>query len=623
LENNNKKKKIKKGISVLRGKVRKIKLFGYDIETYDNNKSFLCGSIVGDGYCKTFYSKDEVKKEIQNNRIFRNSYICATNLMFDFFGTFDIVEAIKDFSIIERQGDVIMATTYIPYDINLKCFIHPVKKKEFMKLHKLESNDLYPVRFIDTANHLKTSVKNLGKIIGLEKMEAPECLGNKPSDDKEWNYMVRYNIRDAEISYKFMEFLQENYNMLGGNLKATISSTSMDMFRRRYLKRRWHSLDDDADKLCFKAYYGGRTEAFKRGLFNEYNYDKINVYDVNSLYPYCLRNFSYPDINSYTYKKKATTDDIYSYEGICYAEMRTNDMDIPVLPVKEDKLRFPTGYVKGYYDFNSLRLAVNEGYEILNTGEGVIFYNKFSPFTEMIDNLYKLRIKFKKEKNNAEIVVKLNMNSFYGKFAYRFFDKEYLTDINNLKYVKENDSIIPTPDKRIYRVIQTDNRKPSYVFPIIPLYVTSYARMTMYRYFKKIGFDNVLYTDTDSVFTTKNIETSNSLGGMKLEKKFKELIIVKPKVYSGILDNGKCILKVKGIHRSIKDYEHFKNLIKKGFSVDVVNFRKLRSAIGRQDKWVNQVYKINKTLNLEDDKREWFDKFKLKVQESKPIYRKL
>ena len=78
-------------INVLKSTKQKLftkRLFGFDIETANNNKDFILASIIGENYEKVFYSKDELINEIKNKYIFRNSVICATNLSFDFFGSF-------------------------------------------------------------------------------------------------------------------------------------------------------------------------------------------------------------------------------------------------------------------------------------------------------------------------------------------------------------------------------------------------------------------------------------------------------------------------------------------------------------------------------------------------------
>lgn len=613
-----------KGLRKLKGKVRQVKLFGFDIETYNNNKDFLCASIVGDDYEFFTKSKQALKNEIATNPIFKNSYICATNLMFDFFGTFSIREAFKNFKIIERGSGIILASTYCTRDQKDNRFYSRIHIDHLAKTGKIPSRSgySYPITFIDSGNHLKTSVANLGKIIGHPKMEAPECLGDQPKSKKEWEYMKAYNIQDSMVTFRFMKFLQNHYNVLGCKLKSTISATTLDLFRRKYLGMKWEAETRERIQFCYQAYYGGRTEAFKRGIFNSDNYGQVKAYDVNSLYPYCLKNFKYPVPKGQYFREKITTDDVDSFEGVGYFTIKApEDLLIPVLPVKTDKLRFPVGEFSGYYDFNSIRLALRNGYEIQDTGRGLIYENVFRPFKDMIKDLYKLRLQFKSEKNQAEVVVKLLMNSFYGKLGYKYYDKEFLGDGDAVGNAPKSCDIYPTCDPKIFRIRTTEeSRIPPYVFPIYPLYVTSFARSTMFRHFQKVGMKRVIYSDTDCIFTTRTIPTSSDLGDMKLEEKFKELVIIKPKFYSGLTTEGKSLIKVKGIFKSINDYDHFKQMASdNAFNLTMTQFRKLRGAIGRSDRWVNQTYKVMKTMGLDDNKRVWEkDHFTLDPQNSIP-----
>lgn len=601
---------IEKGLRRLKGRVKKVKIFAFDIETINNNKDFYCGSIVGKDYKFFTWNKKDFIKEITSNQIFRNSSIFATNLMFDFYCLFDILDSLQDFKIIERGGNLILASSYIKYDSKDDNFYkNPENKKDY-----------YKINFYDSWNHIKLSVANMGKILKMPKMEKPKFLGNKAKTKKDKDYIKAYNIQDSYITYKFMEKLQEDYNDLGGNLKATISSTSLDIFRRKYLKDFWKQPKKDDIIASYKAYYGGRTETFKRGCFSKNNYGNIHSYDVNSLYPYCLSKFKYPYINEYSYRKKVLSEDIESFEGFCQIHLKTPKvLDIPLLPVKSDKLLFPLGEIKGYYDFVSIRKALSLGYEITEIGEGLVFENTFNPFKSYINSMYKLRNKFKANNDKREIAVKLAMNSFYGKFGYRYYDKEFL---GTLEDYDDNVSMFPTSHKDIYRFIKDeDSNIPSYVFPIFPLYVTSYARSVMFDYFKKVGYDKVFYTDTDCIFTTRKMNTGNELGELKLENKFNELILIKPKFYSGITDD-KTIVKVKGLHGAIDSYSKFKDMVKKDdFKATRTHFRKLRSAIGFKDKWVNQTFEQLKEMQLEDNKRIWEkNKFTLKPQDSKPIF---
>ena len=621
----------KKGLKPLKSKFKIYPIFGFDIETYNRNKNFLCASIIGDNYKKIFYNKEDIKKELTSNRIFRGSYICATNLLFDFFGIFEIREALENFNLIERAGSLILATTHIKYDTKDNNFYNNISMIKMLK--KLKTRDktkikefqqqYYQIKMIDSSNHLKTSVSKLGKIINLPKLQSPSFLGKYPRNKKEWEEIITYNIRDSEVTYRFMRFIQNEYNKMGCEMKTTISSTSLDLFRRKYLRFFWKQQPREHILFTYKGMYGGRTEAYKRGIFNIENYGKIKIYDVNSLYPFCLKNFKYPIPSKSELYKKCSSNVIDSFNGVGYFELQApKDLHIPLLPVKTDKLRFATGSIKGYYDFYSIRQVLNMGYQLLKIKNCIVYEHTFKPFSKFIDTQWKLREKLKDRDDNMQIVPKITMNSFYGKLIYNFSNKEMLGTHEDVLFSKESDSILPTKDKSIFRIVTTENsRIPNYVFPIIPIMVTAYARNIMQKYFRKIGYEKILYTDTDCIFTTKKLNISDEIGKLKLEESFKEVCIIKPKFYAGIPINKKPIIKIKGMHNAIKSYKHFKDMVLKNkFSGNNIHFRKLRSAIGSNNKYVNEIYEMIKEMGLDDDKRLWEkEHFTARPQESEPI----
>ena len=621
----------KAGLKPLKGKFKIYPIFGFDIETYNRNKNFLCASIIGDNYQKIFYNKEDIKKELSTNRIFRGSYLCATNLLFDFFGIFEIQEALENFNLIERAGSLILATTHIKYDSKDYKFYNRVKLMKMLK--KLKTRDkakikefqqqYYQIKLIDSANHLKTSVEKLGKIVNFPKLEKPVFLGKYPRNKKEWEIIIKYNIRDSTVTYRFMQFIQEQYNKMGCEMKTTISSTSLDLFRRKYLRFFWKQQPRDHILFTYRGMYGGRTEAYKRGIFNIENYGKIKVYDINSLYPFCLKNFKFPIPSKSTIYKKCSSNVIDSFNGVGYFELEApKDLHIPLLPVKTDKLRFATGNIKGHYDFYSIRQALNMGYQLLKIKNCIVYEHTFKPFSKFIDNQWDLRQELRKREDNTQIVPKITMNSFYGKLIYNFTNKEMLGTHEDVLFSKETDSILPTKDKSIFRIVTTENsRIPNYVFPIIPIMVTAYARNIMQKYFRKIGYEKILYTDTDCIFTTKKLNTSLDIGKLKLEESFKEVCIIKPKFYAGIPIDDKPLIKIKGMHNAIKSYKHFKEMVLKNkFRGNNIHFRKLRSAIGQNNKYVNEIYEMIKEMGLDDDKRLWQkEHFTPRPQESEPI----
>jgi hypothetical protein len=364
----------------------------------------------------------------------------------------------------------------------------------------------------------------------------------------------------------------------------------------------------------YNAYYGGRTEAISRGCFNADNWGKVNVSDVVSLYPKILKDgiFPYPDGEYYN---KVKEEQIHNFNGICKITMLCpKDLFMPLIPVKTDKLRFPTGLVSGVYDFFSIRKAISIGYEILKIEWGIVYENTFNPFSKMIIDLFKQ--KQEAEKYSIEYMrAKINMNGFYGKLGFNFSNKEKITHFSQLK---TGDGFIPIGNN-LFKVLTDENSFiPSYVFPIIPVYVTSQARWYMQQLYKKCGYERVLYTDTDCIFTTRKLPSGDNIGDLKHECSFKELIIVRPKFYGGITTNNETIIKVKGLGRTVNDYEKFKNaIINNKFEYTMTMFRKLRGAL-KNKSYVNQTYEMLKRMSLEDDKRIWNGKFSLNPELSNP-----
>jgi DNA polymerase elongation subunit (family B) len=81
----------------------------------------------------------------------------------------------------------------------------------------------------------------------------------------------------------------------------------------------------------------------------------------------------------------------------------------------------------------------------------------------------------------------------------------------------------------------------------IAMFITSYSRIRMLEYKQMLG-DNILYTDTDSIFTTVPLPVhlvGEDLGKMKLEYIADDAVFLAPKVYAVIV-NGKEIVKIKG-----------------------------------------------------------------------------
>lgn len=565
-------------------------IIGFDIETYGPKNKFLCGSFWALGFNEFFTDKKNMIEYLCQKK-FRNSYVVSTNLLFDFFGLFDKSEEIKAFNLCMRGSELITA----------RCFID-----NSGKLH-LRRPDLHAgrINFIDTLSFARLSVEKLGKIIKLDKLPKPKCFGRKPENDMEWDELRAYNLRDSEISCRFMEFLRHGFDALGASFKPTIASTSMSLFKNKYLFGVQALAPENILLDMFKGYYGGRTEVFSRGFIEYYNY-----YDFNSLYPASMIN-DFPDTNTLWSAKKDTCSFIDNFEGMSLVSITAPFMKYPLLPVRVDKkLYFPYGKFNGWYTHVELRKAVEEGYKINKVFKSYYYRDTFRPFDGFINELYALRKKYKANNDIMEVVVKLCMNSLYGKFGQKFEEKTVIQPFNMM--IDEIEALEDFERIKDFIRFKEKGKPANFCFPIWAAYVTSYARIKLFDSFKVLS---PAYCDTDSVITKKSIDTSNEIGEFKKEYFIKKGILVKPKFYI-ISGDGFEISKVKGVPVRFV-WNDFVNLLS-GKPVNYSKFVRVKEAL-RRDLEINEVIDICKKVSVDDDKRVWPGKFDGSFQDSLPV----
>jgi len=561
---------------------------GFDIETCNKNRDFVCASLVGNMFSKTFWEKKELIKELTKQK-YSNTYIVATNLSFDFFGTFFGQKEISNFKMIFRGSSLIVATVYIKDG----KFTNEITRRK--------------LTFIDTMNYCNLSVEKMGKLLKFNKLEKPEFLGKKPRNEKERNIMQEYNIRDAEVTKKFTDFLFRTFYGLGADIKNTIASTAMSLFKNKYLEGVYWQPTKDQTLEMFEAYYGGRTEVFKRGKIKNKRY-----YDYNSLYPSVMRDNIFPDPSSCNLTYNKTDKYIMKYEGCSLVEIYQPYTEKPILPVRvPGKLIFPIGDFKGWYNHNEIRYALSVGCKLKKVHKTYYFKKTCSPFKNYVNSLYSLRLKYKKENNPMEYVVKILMNSLYGKFGQRFKDRDNLTPFNHtldellkFKHFEHINGFLRT---------KQDCMMSNFCFPIWAGYITSYARIKMHKLLVK---SKAVYCDTDSVITDQELESSTQLGGLKEEFIIDEGWLIRPKFY-GLKTSVGDIVKCKGLPVKM-DYEEF-DIFLDNPNKTFDKFVRPREAL-RRKLLPNEIIEGTKCFSLHDDKRVYTEEFnKNKLIDTQPI----
>ena len=389
------------------------------------------------------------------------------------------------------------------------------------------------IRFRDSFNLIPTSLEKIGKALGFPKGHTPDKFKNADRSAGITKEDIEYCARDCEVLWKALNtFLQEF-----GELRPTIPSTAMAVFRRQYLpKPIW--IRRDLDKLFRQAYYGGRVECYRLGPIPHPNY----YYDVNSLFPQAMVEASFPDPSTYRRMGVTTEEELKNvmerYEGFATCEIQHPPSPRGFLPHRRDdnRLLFPIGRFGGSWTFPELRAFLARGGRVLRVSLCVVGERIPSPFREYVARFYEL-------KRHAEgfhrEIAKLMLNGLYGKFGEYHetqevyaerFDKDTFERLE-----KEHGGVTWAPISQAredgYYVYQMgEQASAGHSIYAWAAYITAYARVINLRWqeaFNEKGFE-VFYTDTDSFTCASSIgvagngpipfDDSEDLGGLKLEK---------------------------------------------------------------------------------------------------------
>jgi hypothetical protein len=523
--------------------------------------------------------------------------------MFDFHATFKGEELADWTRMYSKGGSLLCAYSYV-----VDGKFYKTKPKGAKWSHK--------VTFIDTMNYARMPLKSIGKILGVEKMSWDFNHVKEPTNEDLIRFK-EYNMKDAEIARRFMEFLAESFFNFGSNVKLTIASTAERIFRNVFLNQVFRQEPIEHMDFIFRGYYGGRVEVFRRGFRSQ----KSRLYDVNSMYPWAMSEFSFPDPNTSHFVKLGDMNKLMNYEGFAEVAVRVPKMYRCPLPYrdKHNKILFPYGALEGVWPIVELRNALKQGCSIIKF-KSMLYYTKIvNPFKEFVKYFYSRRNEYKKIKSPMEFVCKIILNSLYGKFAQRYGK---IDDFLHIKELTDGIDSLGTDfeemkDGVTFRVSR--QRHPArFCFPCWSAYITAYARLKILNIMDELDAD---FGDTDSAVTSKFVEESAGLGGLKLEYEFEDMIVVRPKMYGlNHKIKDKQEVKFKGYNR-LSVFNEFHGMIKN--SIDTVTckctkFIKFRESV-RRGLEINSIVEFNKNFSLEDDKRVWKDTFKLNEwQDSEP-----
>lgn len=345
--------------------------------------------------------------------------------------------------------------------------------------------------FYDTLRHWPMSVDAMGKYIGKPKMK--DYLSDKVTPK-----LIDACRRDTEIVFDFVKKMLLNYSNLGLKIKSTLPAMAMQYWQNNFNHYDLPRIRKETRKKFREGYYGGRVEVFRFRPLN----GPVYHYDVNSLYPFVMAKYLYPDI---TKRERETSKPDFEKYGMAAIDIEIPYHNIPCLPYRSDKeIMFPYGKISGVYCYPEIRQAIRDGGKILKINWAIEYDNGIEPFAGYVNACYKKRMASGTDLDKT--FWKLMMNSLYGKFG-------------------SKDSLLTLSNDREFTI--TSASRFSNV--IWAAYVTCYARLTLLEKLRQVK--TVYYTDTDSIFTPDDMKTGNGLGELKLEGVYSQAEFFGNKVY--------------------------------------------------------------------------------------------
>lgn len=407
--------------------------------------------------------------------------------------------------------------------------------------------------FLNMQQLIPVSVKAYGDMVGLEKMDMNVHFW----DDKA---IMEYCQRDTDIITKvFSQWLDFVYRHDLGKFSFTLASQAFTAYRHRFMSEKINIHRCDwLTRFERECYYGGRTEIFYQGRIPE---GKIYGLDVNSMYPYVMKEYTMPVRWVGSHKLPPVWWLTYFLYRYCCMAWCALDTPEPVYPKRiQKKLCFPTGKFLTYLTHSELEYAYKHKH--IKGIYMLILYKKRIIFDDYVDYFHDLKNKYQKEENEAyRFMTKRMMNSLYGKFGQKvdklFFEEEMTEERYHHETVVDGDTGIRYKElwlgkkRTVYEESASDAGES---LVAIPAHITGCARMYLWELICKAGRENVYYCDTDSLFVSgigyerlKGKIHPGKLGALELEKESDNVTIWGPKDYEFA---GKVC--IKGVKKGTK-----------------------------------------------------------------------
>lgn len=430
----------------------------------------------------------------------------------------------------------------------------------------------YPLEIIDSLGLLPMSLAKIGQAIGLEKGETPAKFCDEDHEDF-GNIMsitmsdIDYCLNDCDVLWQgiqsFFKVAKEvgyhgttlplTVGTLGAQMIAHDNVTS-DYKPKLYVKKenswKYKTIvgNPELDDICRKAMVGGRTQVFVNTPVTVKSFG----IDANSMYSAQQTNEanSFPDFRAMKLCEKPAemTDEVFAKaEGCVYVEWeRPNHDQIGLLPHRneDNSLDWTKESGKSWITFPEYRVALAYGYKLTiivddeEAGCAVVMGRlKNNPFPTQ-KKLYDMRVAMQKAGDPREYAIKIKLSAGgFGKCVER--NQDLLITTEESWAMWDDDwtfTAVSGDDELMYGYAKsTEMKRADTTANIMGAYITAYARINLHSVGMQIGYEHLLYCDTDSWKHTNSAvicpNEGNALGQWKLEQEMDYWHSTRPKQY--------------------------------------------------------------------------------------------
>lgn len=376
----------------------------------------------------------------------------------------------------------------------------------------------------------------------------------KRSTRNKWRAEIeRYLESDCRNLYSFVMGFIDHYG-----LKLTAATMAYGELKKKIPQQ---SSSETFDAHFRPWYFGGRVEYFKQGIIS----GDWKVYDVNSMYPFVMRNYLHPAGVNYVATKTHPNDrgelPGRLSQSVYFAEIEAASKG--ALPVRtKTGLEFPvTNSGRFFACSHEIQTGIATGRLRVKEWGRVFYWIKTQDFSSFIDPLYSARLEAKATKDKSrDLLIKLAMNSSYGKFAInpREF-RDYQITTWETKPDFDGRSFSLTADYGDFCLWESrpdENTRTRFNNVAVAASITSAARAELLMGIHKSV--KPIYCDTDSLICSALEADHNplELGAWKLEAEADLAAIAGKKMYALFQggENGECVkLASKGVRISPSD----------------------------------------------------------------------